>query len=213
MRWPRALAGMAVLGGLLYPMLVYIGLQRISPRWMAAGIACIWILHLARRREGRVNRWMVWGLPGIGLVLCLLSAFSDRSDFMLLMPVVMSGLLFGGFGWTLWHPPSMAEVFARMAAPALSGEEVAYCRRVTMVWTGFFLLNGALAWITARYTSVYWWGLYNGLVSYLLIGGLFAVEMTYRHWKFRRYVGLPTDPLFRRLFPPCPSPEDHDHAG
>jgi hypothetical protein len=34
------------------------------------------------------------------------------------------------------------------------------------------------------------------------MGLLFAIEMFYRHWRFRRYVGLPTDVLFKKLFPP-----------
>ena len=37
------------------------------------------------------------------------------------------------------------------------------------------------------------------------MGLLFATEFVYRHWRFRRYVGLPTDPLLRRLFPPDPT--------
>ena len=48
------------------------------------------------------------------------------------------------------------------------------------------------------------WTLYTGLVSYLLIGTLFAIEFVYRHWRFRRYLGAPTDALLRRIFPPRP---------
>jgi hypothetical protein len=39
----------------------------------------------------------------------------------------------------------------------------------------------------------------------VLVGALFAVEMTYRAWRFRRYEGDVTDVVFRRVFPPKPA--------
>ena len=53
---------------------------------------------------------------------------------------------------------------------------VAYTRRVTQVWCGFFVLNGALALATALWMSDRAWALYNGLIAYGLIGLLFGVE-------------------------------------
>ena len=46
------------------------------------------------------------------------------------------------------------------------------------------------------------WALYTGLIAYLLVGALFSAEFVYRQWRFRRYLGAPTDALFRRIFPP-----------
>jgi len=60
---------------------------------------------------------------------------------------------------------------------------VAYTRRVTQVWCGFFVLNGSVALVTALWASDATWALYNGLISYCLMGCLFAGE-----WLVRRKV-------------------------
>jgi uncharacterized membrane protein len=86
--------------------------------------------------------------------------------------------------------------------PDLSIKEVAYCRNVTLVWVCFFLCNGIVAFYTACCTSIGIWSLYNGLLAYVGMGILFALELSYRSWRFRRYAGLPTDLIFKKLFPP-----------
>jgi hypothetical protein len=35
-----------------------------------------------------------------------------------------------------------------------------------------------------------------------MMGLLFAVELSYRSWRFRRYTGLSTELIFKKLFPP-----------
>jgi hypothetical protein len=54
------------------------------------------------------------------------------------------------------------------------------------------------------------WTLYTGIVSYLLLGTLFACEYVYRHWRFRRYVGAPTDVVLKWFFPPRDSESAED---
>ena len=60
---------------------------------------------------------------------------------------------------------------------------MAYTRKVTQVWCGFFVLNGGLALGTALWASDATWALYNGLIAYGLMGVLFAGE-----WVVRRRV-------------------------
>ena len=87
----------------------------------------------------------------------------------------------------------------RWGVPA---DEHAYCRRVTALWCAFLVANaGVIVWLALAGTRELW-ALYTGVVAYLLMGALFAAEFVYRHWRFRRYVGLPTDALLRRFFPP-----------
>jgi uncharacterized membrane protein len=69
---------------------------------------------------------------------------------------------------------------ARLREPDLPPHAVVYVRRVTQVWCGFFLLNGSVALATALWASERVWALYNGLIAYLLIGTLFAVEWLVR---------------------------------
>jgi uncharacterized membrane protein len=120
----------------------------------------------------------------------------------LLLPFLISCSLLGSFSYSLLRPPSAVEMFARMVIPELSNEETIYCWRVTLLWVCFLGVNAVATFYTACCTSFEAWGLYNGLVAYLGMGMLFVGELSYRAWRFRRYPGLPTDYLFKKLFPP-----------
>jgi uncharacterized membrane protein len=58
---------------------------------------------------------------------------------------------------------------------------VRYTRRVTQVWCGFFVLNGAFSVYTALYWSRASWSLYNGAIAYGLIGMLLVAEVIWRY--------------------------------
>jgi uncharacterized membrane protein len=62
---------------------------------------------------------------------------------------------------------------------------VAYTRRVTQVWCGFFVVNGLLALGTALWASEALWSLYTGVIAYVLMGVLFGVEYLVR-LRFKR---------------------------
>jgi uncharacterized membrane protein len=53
-------------------------------------------------------------------------------------------------------------------------------RRVTVVWFVFLLGNATVSAATAVHGDMALWTLYNGLVAYLLMGLLFAVEFLVR---------------------------------
>jgi uncharacterized membrane protein len=55
-----------------------------------------------------------------------------------------------------------------------------YLRKVTLVWLGFFVANAAISAATAMSGSLELWTLYNGLISYLIMAGLFAGEWIVR---------------------------------
>ena len=74
----------------------------------------------------------------------------------------------------------MIERLARLQHPDLPPEGVIYTRRVTQVWCAFFIINGAMALSTALWASLEIWSLYNGLIAYVLMGGLFAAEYLVR---------------------------------
>lgn len=78
-------------------------------------------------------------------------------------------------------PPSLVERLARLADPRLPAAAVAYTRNVTRVWCVFFACNALAALATCLRGDLRLWTLYNGAVSYLLIGLLMAGE-----WFVRR---------------------------
>jgi uncharacterized membrane protein len=62
----------------------------------------------------------------------------------------------------------------------VEGPAISYTRRLTMVWIVFFIINALIAAYTAMATSAATWALYNGLISYMLIGLLLIVEYPVR---------------------------------
>jgi acyl-coenzyme A synthetase/AMP-(fatty) acid ligase len=61
-----------------------------------------------------------------------------------------------------------------------------YCRKVTLVWCCFFILNGGIALITVFSGSPAAWSIYNGGVSYVLMGVLFSGEFVIRRMVNRK---------------------------
>ncbi|WP_077034416.1 hypothetical protein [Pelomonas sp. KK5] len=162
-----------------YPLLVFLGLGHFEPRWLALMLAALALLRALGSRNDRF--W--WWAAAAGLVLAAVSALANEALPLKLYPVLVNTVLLLVFGASLRHPPSMIERLARLREPALDARGVAYTRRVTQVWCGFFALNGSIALATALWGSDRSWALYNGLISYLLIGALFAGE-----WLVRRRV-------------------------
>lgn len=163
------------LATLLYPAIVYWGLGRFEPRWMA-----LFLLAVALARA-LVMRDAVWtAAAGGALLLVALSVVDNLSLPLKLYPVLVSAVMLTVFGLSLRHPPSAVERIARLREPDLPPEGVAYTRRVTAIWCAFFIANGTVAAITAIWASDRVWALYNGLVAYVLMGALFAGEWLLR---------------------------------
>lgn len=161
-----------------YPLLVFFGLGYFEPRTLALLLAG---LAVARALGSRDRFW--WWAAAAGLLLAAVSALANEALPLKLYPVLVNAVLLMVFGASLRHPPSMVERLARLREPNLDAHGVAYTRRVTQVWCGFFMLNGGIALVTCLRGSDRAWALYNGLISYGLIGLLMGGE-----WLVRRHV-------------------------
>lgn len=120
-------------------------------------------------------------LGAVGL-LCL---FTNSPLILKLYPVLMNALFLCVFGATLFFPPPMVFRLAVLQDKTIKGSLAekrvgAYCRKVTMLWCAFFILNGGVAAYSVFWASDAFWSLYNGGISYILIGVLFAGEFTVR---------------------------------
>ena len=173
-----------VLGGatLLYPFAIFFGLGHFEPRWMALILLGVAALRL------RSAQHRVWRLAaGAAAVLALCTAVGNAALPLKLYPVLVSAVLLAVFGFSLWHPPTVVERIARLTQPDLPPRGVLYTRQVTRVWCVFFVVNGGIAAATALWASDQAWALYNGLVSYALMGTLFAGEWLVRQRVMQRH--------------------------
>jgi uncharacterized membrane protein len=192
---------------LAYPVIVYFALRVASPRALGLGILALVALRLAVAAPRRLATYARFAGP-VAVAFIAASAASlvwNDPRALLLTPALVSLALFVGFASSFAARETLIEALALAQVGTLSAAEHAYCRRVTALWCAFLLANtGAITWLALAGTRERW-ALYTGLVAYVLMGILFAAEFVYRHWRFRRYVGLPTDALLRRLFPPGPT--------
>ncbi|MGY3892430.1 hypothetical protein [Aeromonas enterica] len=190
-RWLSWLAGGALL---LYPLAVYWGLTRAGQTPLLLGLLLIFSLRLlpgllkGRARLGPLPEWLWLGrlLACIGLGLTLLSALFNARHWLLYYPLAVSLALLCLFGWSLTRPMSLVERLARLQDPRLPDVAIGYTRRVTQVWCGFFVVNGALAAFTIWHGDLALWSLYNGLISYALMGALMAGEYLVRRRLMKR---------------------------
>ena len=103
-------------------------------------------------------------------------------------PVLIYLVLLTTFGITLRHgrEPLIAR-FARMEQGPLTAELSGYTRALTQLWCVFFAVMATISVGLAWWTSLSLWSLFTHLISYLLLGALFAGEYAYRRKRFPQY--------------------------
>ena len=166
-----------------YPALVYFGLTFFDAR----SIAILLILLVAARLlfAGRSDGWrafkpqLIFALVAAAAIGALVM-ISNSPLYLKFYPVCMSALMLILFTVSLIRPPTVIERLARVRNPDLPESAVRYTRKVTIVWCGFFVINGCIALYTALFSSLEIWTLYNGAISYGLMGCLFAGEYLVR---------------------------------
>lgn len=164
-----------VLLSVAYPVLWYYGRGSGMFVWLAAVMCAVWLLRAWWQKSGAQKA-----------VALLLAAFFActvifrRPDAMYWYPVAVSLLMLALFGGSLLAKQTLIERLARLQQPDLPPEGVRYTRRVTQIWCGFFVLNGLTAAALAVMGKHEWWALYTGVLSYILMGVLFAGEWLYR---------------------------------
>jgi uncharacterized membrane protein len=178
-----ALTALTVVITLLYPLAIWLGHGQVEPRLLAGLLVLAALTRLPMLKVGKISRWWLAG----ALLLALLAAWNNALLPLKLYPVLVSAAMLAVFGYTLIAPPSMVERLARLQEPDLPPQAIGYTRRVTQVWCGFFAVNGLIALITALWASPAVWSMYNGVISYCLMGVLFGGEYLVRLRVKRRH--------------------------
>ena len=164
-----------VLLSLCYPLLWYYGREQGIFFWLAAAMCGLWLIRAALQKT-RAQKTVSLLLAAFFAAVILLR----QPDSMYWYPVAVSLLMLAVFGASLFAEQTLIERLARLQHPGLPPEGVRHTRRVTRIWCGFFIFNAAAAALLAWSGRHDWWALYTGIVSYILMGVLFAGEWIYR---------------------------------
>jgi uncharacterized membrane protein len=148
----------------------------------------------------REQRAAALQLPAIALVFAFLGWISNNGTWLLVLPSATQATFGLAFLRSLSGTP-LIEHFARMMKAELSVPELAHCRSWTLIWGIYLLVLAATGLALARWATLAGWTLYVGVVSYVLVGVLFAVEYLIRKIRFRDYGRNPLDWLLSKLFP------------
>ncbi|MFT2091849.1 hypothetical protein [Paraglaciecola sp. 2405UD69-4] len=164
----------------LYPIIAYFGLKYCSPSIVSglliALLALRFVLDKSSTYKPKHFKWIF----GAVLTLLVFSLLSNSDYGIKFYPVAMSLMFFAVFGYSLISPPTIIERFARIKNKNLSDYGVSYTRFFTKVWCVFFIINASISSYTAMYSDIEIWTLYNGVISYVLMGVLGASEWLIR---------------------------------
>jgi uncharacterized membrane protein len=178
-----------------YPALVY-GLLTLWGPAAVGGLICVLgagrIVWIALPQTGdpmpaaTPGIWQAVALAGLMIAAGSGAWYFDRDDSLLLYPVVVNLVLFTAFAHSAIFPPTLVERIARLKDPDLPPAAVRYTHRVTLVWCGFFVVNGSISLYTGLVASREVWALYNGVIAYVAMAALFAGEFAVRQFVVRR---------------------------
>lgn len=94
-------------------------------------------------------------------------------------PVLANLTVFLVFFTSLFSKETVIQKIAKAIEGGLDDFTKVYTRRLTFVWCAFMFLNLSIS-IATVFMPEKWWALYNGFLSYVAIGVMFAVEYTVR---------------------------------
>jgi uncharacterized membrane protein len=172
----RLLGIVLLLASMAYPFWAYAMLHRAGTAWIMLPLAGLWLLRAFIPGSSQPGDRL---LPMLALAGCLALALIG-ADGVRWYPVFINGIMLALFGSSLRRGRPVIERIARLQHPDLPATGVRYTRKVTQVWTGFFLCNGLTAAALALWAPWSWWAAYTGFISYILIGLLFAGEWLLR---------------------------------
>ena len=173
----------AILGGCLvvtYPLIVFFGIKTIPLNYLGGFFVALALLRLWTT-QGKQGRQLIPLVLAVILILVVFYALLvGEAQAFRYYPVAVNGTLLFVFATSLLQGTPVVEKLARLQEPNLPATAIVYTRKVTFLWCGFFMINGAIALYTSLYSSFEWWAWYNGGISYLMMGVLFAAEWLVR---------------------------------
>ncbi len=189
-----------------YLVIAHVALVHRSPALATAGVAALALLVLASI-QGPHRAGLRAFAAIVGAAIVILVARGAPPLPLLLPPVLIPAIIGWTFGRTLLpgRRPLVERVARGFHSPAVpSAEILAYARRVTWAWTlllgAVALINGmmmvnlvpggvlALLGVAPRWpVSAQAFAWFGNTGTYLLIGGMFAVEFGIRLWRFPDY--------------------------
>lgn len=180
----RVLALLGVLLLACYPFAVYFALAANRP-----GLAiALSMLSLAVLAMAVPRRWRLIAIALLTLVAVIGFATGLGIELSYAPPIVINLGFAAWFGLTLraGREPMISR-FARIERGTLAPDLVAYTRRLTLVWTLFFLAMAAISAALSALPSAAPWAWFTTFGNWICVAALFFVEHLYRRRRFAHH--------------------------
>ena len=159
----------------IYPFIIFYALkQNIAVRFLGLVLLAMIIVSFLRNK----NTYLFV----LGLTLALLVILFNQDIFLKFYPVLMNSAICAIFALSLRKTPLITQIAQKMQKTPLNKKTVEYTQKVTYAWTIFMFVNAINSLITV-FLSNEIWALYNGFISYILIGTMMLVEYIIRKRK------------------------------
>jgi len=180
----RVLATLGVLLLVCYPFATYLALATNRP-----GLAIVLcMLSLALLAMAAPRRWRLVAIALLALVALIGFVTGLRTELSYAPPIIINVGLAAWFGMTLRERREpMISRFARIERGTLEPELAGYSRRLTLVWTLFFLAMAAISAALAVLQSAAPWAWFTAFGNWACVAALFFGEHLYRRKRFAHY--------------------------
>jgi uncharacterized membrane protein len=169
----------------LYPVLVFSALVifKLSIRYLSVFIIALAVAYFLVNRhhyKGR-HRNLVFISPSILCCIGIICLITKSSLTLKIYPALADLVYLVIMGTSVFIPPPVVFYFINMFDKTIKdhiepGFFEQYCRRAAIVWCVFFVFDGVIALITVFWASDIIWGIYNGGITYALMGLIFVGE-------------------------------------
>lgn len=185
----------------IYPVLIFtfLVILKLDIKFVSLFIilmAAAYFISAGTNEKGqRTFSWKPVITSFLLLAVGILCIVTNKDIFLKLYPVAISVLFLFIFGSSLFSPPTIIFRFALLSDKKIEGSAYedkirSYCKKVTIIWCCFFILNGSISAflsflhhflpsISQEKSTIICYT-YTGGISYILMGLLFAIEFIVR---------------------------------
>ena len=126
-------------------------------------------------------------LPFIGMFAVIFVFHFTKFSVLKLYPPFVNFCFFIVFFLSIFQEKTIIQKIALASEPDANSNVMRYTRNLTYIWSAFMFINFIISVFTV-FMNEKIWALYNGFISYMLVGTFFIIEYIVR-MNFKRKYG------------------------
>lgn len=169
---------------IVYPLVAYAALWLEQPLFIISYLMLI--LFLFTIEKCRTKHWYTGAILLSIIILIIYLIQQAYTQYLLYLPpilILFSLFLFFSQSLSAGKTPLIAR-YAMLLGDKLGDKHLRYCRSLTIIWSGFFLIMALSSVLFAVFTNIDTWSFFTYVISYFLIGSFFVIEFIYRKHHF-----------------------------